>query len=98
MNSEEIAKKLHDNYESLSKVAGWKTQESCQVEFENLPKRNKEVMIAQGLLVKQMIEGYYKEQLAAKIEEIEKSKTVLKGCCAVSFNNGLESAIESLKE
>lgn len=40
-----IAELIHDEYERLSKVVGWKTQESCQVKFDDLPNKNKEVMV-----------------------------------------------------
>lgn len=40
----ELARFMHDNYEELSKEVGWKTQDSCQVEFDDLPEANKIVM------------------------------------------------------
>jgi len=43
---EEIAIKLHNFYEEQAKKVGWKTQDSCQVEFKDLPDKNKEVMLA----------------------------------------------------
>ena len=46
MRPEELAEFMHDTYEKVSKEFGWKTQESCQVKFDNLPSRNKIVMIA----------------------------------------------------
>jgi hypothetical protein len=45
MKKEELAKWLHDNYEEISKKVGWTTQKSCKVEFEDLPKENKLVMV-----------------------------------------------------
>ena len=44
--SEQLAKKFHDTYERLSIEYGWKTQEQCQVNFADLPKENRELMIA----------------------------------------------------
>lgn len=40
-----IAKLFHERYEEHSKVQGWKTQESCRVEFDDLPAKNRQVMI-----------------------------------------------------
>jgi hypothetical protein len=41
----EIAKRMHYAYEEVAKSEGWKTQESCQVEFENLPEKNQRTML-----------------------------------------------------
>lgn len=41
----ELAIFMHDTYEELSKDMGWQTQETCKVEFDNLPNRNKCVML-----------------------------------------------------
>lgn len=45
MDKLELAKWLHDNYEEVAKTKGWNTQESCKVEFDNLPDDNKSTMI-----------------------------------------------------
>jgi len=45
MKKEELAKWLHDNYEEISRSVGWNTQKDCKVEFEDLPKENKLVML-----------------------------------------------------
>jgi hypothetical protein len=45
MKTEELAKWLHDNYEEIAKRENWETQKSCKVEFEDLPQKNKNVMI-----------------------------------------------------
>ena len=42
----DLATFMHDEYEKMAKVVGWKTQESCRVEFKDLPPANKTVMIA----------------------------------------------------
>ncbi len=46
MKTEELAKWLHDNYEEISKKKGWRTQDICKVEFEDLPEENKSVMVS----------------------------------------------------
>jgi len=51
MNGGELAKWLHDNYERISKEVNWKTQEKCKVEFEDLPKENKSVMLRMAQLI-----------------------------------------------
>jgi hypothetical protein len=56
--AEDLAKQLHDSYEACAKAVGWETQESCRVEFQDLPEANKKVMIAQGHLILGWIEEY----------------------------------------
>ena len=46
MKTNELAKWLHDSYEEIAKNKKWNTQESCKVEFEDLPLENKSVMIS----------------------------------------------------
>ena len=41
-----IAMKFHETYERLSVEYGWKSQESCQVSFEELPEENRKLMLA----------------------------------------------------
>jgi hypothetical protein len=41
---EELAKFMHDVYEDKSKSVGWSTQESCRVDWDDLPVTNKIVM------------------------------------------------------
>ena len=45
MNKEILAKWLHDNYEEIAKGENWNTQDNCKVEFNDLPKENRAVMI-----------------------------------------------------
>lgn len=51
MTGGELAKWLHDNYERISKEVNWNTQESCKVEFEDLPKENQSVMLRMAQLI-----------------------------------------------
>ncbi len=44
-NGGELAEWLHDTYEAIAKEKGWKTQESTQVKFKDLPEANKSVML-----------------------------------------------------
>ena len=41
-----LARMMHVEYELISKEIGWKTQESCQVDFDQLPVENRQVMCA----------------------------------------------------
>lgn len=41
---EELAKFMHSVYEDKSKGVGWSTQESCRVDWDDLPVTNKIVM------------------------------------------------------
>ena len=56
---EELAIFMHETYEDLAKKVGWKTQESCRVEFQHLPLDNKRVMRATSLAVV----GWFNEKL-----------------------------------
>ncbi len=63
-NIREIATFLHDTYESASKRIGWNTQERCQVAFEDLPEKNKQVML---IVAKEIYEKYIsKKELKRK--------------------------------
>ena len=46
LEKEELVRLMHDTYEEQAKIVGWKTQESCQVKFDDLPEANKKVMYA----------------------------------------------------
>ena len=41
-----LAKYMHDEYERQAKKMNWKTRKECKVEFEDLPKENKNTMLA----------------------------------------------------
>ena len=47
----ELARFMHNNYEVLAKVAGWKTQKKCQVKFDDLPEENKKVMYNMAIAI-----------------------------------------------
>lgn len=51
-STEKLAEWLHEHYEAAAAVSGWKTQKKCQVDFEDLPKENKQVMtmVAEDLI------------------------------------------------
>ena len=36
---------IHNIYEKESKKVGWKTQKNCKVKFDDLPEKNKKVML-----------------------------------------------------
>lgn len=41
----QVAKFMHNTYESKAHEEEWKTQEKCQVPFDDLPEANKNVML-----------------------------------------------------
>ena len=45
MNGGELAEWLHNTYERIAKQVGWKTQEGTSVKFNDLPEKNKSVML-----------------------------------------------------
>ena len=70
-----IAEMLHNKYEEEAKRVGWKTQESCQVKFKDLPEKNKEVMLAIAELVMEIkATQYYKLVLQWSREKENKAK------------------------
>ena len=69
INPKELAKLFHDMYEDQAERVGWKTQEECRVEFKNLPKKNKEVML---LVVKAVIRYLNKRTDKLAGEELSK--------------------------
>jgi hypothetical protein len=44
-NQERRARALHEAYEKAAKEEGWKTQESCRVDFDDLPEANRRTML-----------------------------------------------------
>ena len=50
MNTErevvELARMFHDEYEKAARVHNWSSQQSCRVEFDDLPDENKRTMLA----------------------------------------------------
>jgi len=41
----DLAKFMHIEYENYAKDVGWKTQKKCKVLFEQLPEKNRKVML-----------------------------------------------------
>jgi shikimate 5-dehydrogenase len=75
--AQKIAEELHVAYEQASKEYGWKTQKKCQVSFDKLPEKNKEVMIRMAYLVQDMIEEECQKAIVDYLED--ESKTILQG-------------------
>lgn len=42
----ELAKFLHETYETKANDFDWKTQKKCRVPFDKLPEKNKSTMLA----------------------------------------------------
>jgi hypothetical protein len=64
---------IKEQYEACAKAVGWETQESCRVEFQDLPEANKKVMIAQGHLILGWMEEYAAQQLPSDMMEFTNS-------------------------
>jgi len=45
INVHDMAEEFHSVYETEAIETGWKTQESCKVPFDELPEKNKKVML-----------------------------------------------------
>lgn len=59
MNKLELAKWLHNNYEEIAREKKWETQKSFKVEFDDLPKENKDTMIS---LADRIINNFLKNE------------------------------------
>lgn len=70
MTKEEIARSLHNRYEAIAKEIGWKTQESCQVDFNLLPEKNKKVMLKLAEWINDR-EEYVRKNYEEKIRTIK---------------------------
>jgi hypothetical protein len=65
-----VAVLMHNEYEAQARLVGWKTQESCRVEFDNLPEANKKVM----LYVAEKVIDYVDADLGESIKGAEDAK------------------------
>ena len=76
IDSEELAKFMHDDYERVSKIIGWNTQDKCKVEFKDLPDENKQVMIAVACNIMEFFnqKGYKIIEKEKAIEETKKAE------------------------
>ena len=45
LNAEDLAKKFHTLYEKLAPEYGYKTREESAVQWEDVPEKNKQLMI-----------------------------------------------------
>lgn len=45
MNKRVLAEFIHDEYKQAAVITGWTTPQNCQVPFNNLPKKKKQVML-----------------------------------------------------
>ena len=50
-----VARAMHSAYEEEAIKVGWNTQESCKVEYDDLPKENKLVMSASAIAAIQVV-------------------------------------------
>ena len=46
LNAHEVAKLFHENYERLAPQFGYETREASSLPWEDVPERNKQLMIA----------------------------------------------------
>ena len=51
---------MHDTYEKQAKETGWKTQDQCKVDFEDLPEEKQD----------EYMNGYNEEQLKSLVKKL----------------------------
>lgn len=67
-----LATFIHQEYEKFSKKYGWETNETCKVEFDDLPEANRETMmsVSDSILRKfQHSSGFEKKQVGIGIKD-----------------------------
>lgn len=74
IDSEELAKFMHDDYERCAKIIGWNTQDKCKVEFEDLPEENRLTMIAVACNVMQFFNEKGMNIIEQKEAKLEQAK------------------------
>jgi hypothetical protein len=67
----ELAEKLHEYYELVSKSNGWITQKKCQVKFDDLPDKNRKVMYNLASFVEAICNAGVRAERKRIKEEIE---------------------------
>lgn len=66
-----LAEFMHDEYDKAAQKLGWKTQESCRVEFADLPQKNRETMLyVAGAVYRKFLEAEQPEP-AGRLKAIE---------------------------
>ena len=92
---EEIAKELHEEYENQARIFGWVTQETCRVDFLDLPEANIKTMLGLAAHVRRLV-------LEGKIEENKNWHEWAKPSGGESigplYTMGISNAISSIKE
>lgn len=58
LNSEQVAKLFHDTYERLAPEHGYKTRKASAVPWEDVPEKNRALMIATCKIVIAEVEGH----------------------------------------
>ena len=79
LSAEELARIFHDTYENFAITNKWKTQDKCQVEFDDLPEKNKQTMIDTCQHILLVLEVKKKEELANHSPQINSNKLSLNG-------------------
>lgn len=75
-NTEMFAEWLHNTYESLSEKQGWITKKECQVNFKNLPSRNKAVMISLAEKIKIQFHMFFDKIIDKRLKDMITSNII----------------------
>lgn len=71
-----LAEDLHYTYERVAKEEGWKTQEDCRTTFDELPEKNKKVMLRMGELVYFRMEEARSRMANEAFENFQRSRNL----------------------
>ncbi len=83
MNGEQLARLFHETYEKLAPAYGYQTRKASAKPWEDVPKRNKQLMIA----------------VAGEILSAQKKQTAedcIEDCAVVDSNRQLRKAVSCL--
>lgn len=69
--TEKFAEWMHNSYESIAEDQNWKTQKECQVDFKDLPKRNRAVMIRMAERIKIQFHMFFDKIIDETLKDSE---------------------------
>ena len=80
MTAEQLASLFHSTYERLAPAFGWHTKKGCNVPFEQLPQRNRALMIATCQTV---LNALQEQGAAANVPTTAKAQNLSLDCVGI---------------
>jgi hypothetical protein len=92
--AEKWAKRFHELYEEFAPKCGYETRKESAVAWENVPLKNKNLMIMVCVNVVDEIKSLQRKELAGKIP---KRKEIAKGNEGFAYEQGYNKAIAEIR-